>query len=54
VLGGSSPSSLRWVGAAAKRSFETAITVPRVSYVEVQALDSGRRVLRSSATVAVH
>jgi hypothetical protein len=54
VMGGSSPSALHWLGAASKRTFETAITVSRVGYVQVQALDSARRVIKSSATVAVH
>lgn len=49
VLGGAGPSSLRALRTAARTGFETQIAVPRSPYVQVQALDSSGRLLRSCA-----
>jgi hypothetical protein len=51
VLGGPSPSRLRPLKVSRATGFETAITLPaRPRYLAVQALDSGRRILRTSLT----
>jgi hypothetical protein len=51
VLGGSSPSSLHTVKTFLKRGFETTMTIPARTYVEVEALDwSGHVLGRSPAT----
>jgi hypothetical protein len=51
VLAGSSAGALRAVATAAKRGFETGITVGTQSYVAVQALDSHGHTLATSPTV---
>jgi hypothetical protein len=48
VLGGSSSSSLHTVKTVLKRGFETTMTVPGQTYVEVQALDWSGHVLGTS------
>lgn len=53
VLGGSTIGALTQVGGARRRGFETAITVPSQSFVEVQALDAGGHVLSTSTTLKV-
>jgi Arylsulfotransferase (ASST) len=51
VLAGASPSEMQPVETVPDTSFETAINLPRVSYVAVEALDAGGNLLASSATV---
>jgi hypothetical protein len=56
VLAGSTPERLTPVSSAAKKGFETAITVPAAvagSYLAVQALDSAGAVIGTSQTVKV-
>ena len=53
IYGGSSPSTLHYLASARKRSFETAINVPAVAWVQIQAF-SGHTLLRSSNATAVH
>jgi Arylsulfotransferase (ASST) len=52
VLGGSSAKSLKTVGGGAKKSFETSFRLGgSYAYVEVQALDSHGKVLRTSKPI---
>jgi Arylsulfotransferase (ASST) len=51
VLAGTSPSAMQTLETVADTSFETAIELPRVSYVAVEALDATGRTLATSATV---
>jgi hypothetical protein len=51
VLAGSSPSRLRTVATAAKRGFETAITIGAQTYVEVEPLDWSGHVMSRSAAI---
>ena len=54
VLTGASATALQTAETVPDTSFETTISVPRVSYAAVQALDSSGRTLASSATVQPH
>jgi hypothetical protein len=51
VLAGASATAMQAVETVPDTSFETAITIPTVSYVAVQALDGNGHTLASSATV---
>jgi hypothetical protein len=54
ILGGPAPTALKPIGGARKRTFETAIRIPRGQrYIAAQALSSNGQVLATSATVAV-
>jgi hypothetical protein len=52
VLGGPAATGLTVLGAGRRTGFETTLTVPRVAYVAVRALDAAGNVLASSATIA--
>ncbi|HLJ01838.1 MAG TPA: arylsulfotransferase family protein [Solirubrobacteraceae bacterium] len=54
VYGGASPGAMHWLTRVSKRTFETAINVPAEAWVQVQALDSSGKVIKSSAATAVH
>jgi hypothetical protein len=51
VLGGTSPSTLRWVTTSARQGFETQIAVTSQPYVAVQALGADGRVLGTSKVI---
>ncbi len=52
VVGGSSTKAMKWLGAAYKHSFETAINVHSQRYMQVLALDWGHRIIGASPVVA--
>jgi hypothetical protein len=54
VLAGDSAAAMQTVDTVPDTSFETAITLPRVSYVAVVACDRNSQTLASSATVQPH
>ncbi len=54
VLAGDSTTAMQTVQTVPDTPFETAITLPRVPYVAVQALDANGATLASSATVQPH
>ena len=51
VLAGASATAMQEIETVPDTSFETAITIPTVSYVAVEALDGTGQTLASSATV---
>ncbi len=53
VLEGSSPTALRPVATAPKRSFETAVTAPRAAYAQLVALDAAGHQLGASSLISV-
>jgi Arylsulfotransferase (ASST) len=54
VLAGASAAAMQTVGTVPDTSFETAIDLPAVSYVAVQAVDGNGQTLATSATVQPH